>query len=294
MEEKDIITLRKYLKRKIAEKNIVFNGMSYKFKEQSKRMRNNIYLTFARGKNSSYDMTTSNLNLKYIREDISIAHKDLSPYNYFDLDTLIAYDKYLEIVIDEIYNSREKRGRSYFVIDDFSSVIERIAPEYLISHAGEKETGFYNINCPIQTLQNSFGKITYERTPDKRAFEKNNSKSECEKLLSKYLKEKHSTQENDIQKKEEEISEPDFYLKNIGFWIENEQNFLDENNYPIKYIVASSQDNKTHVCGFFDISMNVYHGDVYDFEMNIVYDKAQSGAIITGRHSSNKYEGMGK
>ena len=153
MEEKDLEILHKYMLRRIAEKNIVFSGMSYKFRETSKSMRTNIFRNFARGDMSYFSPTTGNINLDYINEDIYENGKSVSPYNYFDLDTLIAYDNYLERTIDEIYNSREKDGRRYFLLKDFVDVIDTKVPMFFTKNAGTKETGYYNLNRTIGTLK---------------------------------------------------------------------------------------------------------------------------------------------
>ena len=70
MEEKDLEILHKYMLRRIAEKNIVFSGMSYKFRETSKSMRTNIFRNFARGDMSYFSPTAGNINLDYINEAI--------------------------------------------------------------------------------------------------------------------------------------------------------------------------------------------------------------------------------
>lgn len=292
MEEKDLEILHKYMLRRIAEKNIVFSGMSYKFRETSKSMRTNIFRNFARGDMSYFSPTAGNINLDYINEDIYENGKSVSPYNYFDLDTLIAYDSYLERVIDEIYNSREKDGRRYFLLKDFTEVIDTKVPMFFKKNSGTKETGYYNLHRTIGTLKDKDNRITYKRTPDKKTFEKNYSKYECNQLLQEYLKEKHP------EKIEtgDDVDTSNDYIEIYGkkFYVTSTEVYLDANYSPIKYIVGVTEDNRTEIRGFLNLSGEIYYGDVYDTEGNYVYDRDQSGLAMFGEGATNKYNGRGR
>ena len=64
--------------------------------------------------------------------------------------------------------------------------------------------------------------------------------------------------------------------------------------HPIKYIVADSQSGNTRLMGFFDMNMRVYHGDLFDLDGELVYDKTQSGCSIYGESATNHFDGMGR
>lgn len=291
MEEKELEILHKYMLRRIAEKNMVFSGMSYKFHETSKLMRENIYRNFARGDMKYFSPTAGNINMDNINDDIYKNGKAVSAYNYFDLDTLIAYDSYLEHVIDEIYNSRENDGRRYFLLKDFSEVIDTKVPTFFIKNAGTKETGYYNLSRTIGTLKDKNNKITYKRTPDKKSFEKY-SKFECNQLLEKYLKEKHaerSEADGDMDTTHDSIE-----IHGKKFYIVKQEVYLNSNFSPIKYIEGVTEDYHTKIMGFVDLSGDVYHGDVYDTEGNYLYDKERSGLAMFGEGATNKFDGMGR
>ena len=70
MDQNEEKILRKYLKRRIAEKNLLFARMTHSFIEEAKSMRYVMFNSFARGTSGTFDMTTSNLNLKKIRNHI--------------------------------------------------------------------------------------------------------------------------------------------------------------------------------------------------------------------------------
>ena len=273
--------LRKYIKRRIAEKNATFAKMTYQYRESAKLMRNNIFVSFARGNNGTFDVTTSNMNLKSIRQDIERTGNKLSPYNYFDLDTLIAYDKYLGIIIEHVEALRRKSQRHYYKIEDFDNAISFTAPKFLLENAGTFETGFYNIVCPVSLLRDANNRLSPERTPDGKAFAKKYSFQYCEDLLQSYLEDKYLSKSSKQQSTEFEDEEDfDFVYNKVKYIIELEETYLDENNCPIKYIKAESAEQGLMLMGFFDASMREYVGYVYDMDNNIIFDRDDSGVSI--------------
>lgn len=294
MEEESLNILRKYLKRRIAEKNLVFSGITYKYKEDSKRMRSAIFKNFARGKGSYFDSSVGNVNYKYICQDIQNNKRTVSPYNYFDLDTLIAYDKYLEYIIDELYNTREKAQRGYFLMGDFASVIDEKAPKFLSKFAGSKLSGYYNADATIKTLVDENGKIAYERTPDKKTFEKKYTKSQCADLLKEYLEIKHPEKNVVENGDSEDESLETMEFNDITFYIIDQKIYMNFEGFPIKYISAKGTKTNTILKGFFNMSGKVYHGDVYSTDGEFLYSKDESGVALFGDGATTKFDGMGR
>lgn len=290
MEEKDLKVLRNYLRRKIAEKNSEFGGMSSRFMEESKLWRTVIFRNFAQGDAGKFSQTTGNINLQYIYEDISKNNKSISPYNYFDLDTLIAYDSYLGQIIECIEDSRKSDGRRYFMPKDFHEAIGRKVSKFFVKNAGTSETGYYNLSRTIVPLKDNNNKLIYERTPGKKAFENNYSEEDCNRLLQKYLSERHLEKfeiDEDMESMYESI---EIYGKK--FYITSTEVYLDANCSPIKYIVAVTEDNCTEIRGFLKLSGEIYYGDVYDTDGNFVYDRDQSGLAMFGESATNQFDSM--
>lgn len=289
MDKDNLKIVKQYVMRRIAEKNIVLSRILYSHKESSKILRYCINRNFAAGTVSMYDSVESNINLNAIYDDIRNQEKPLAPYNYFDLDTLIAYDKYLESIIDNIYNNRTKGHRNYFVMEDFQKAIDIDTPNLFKNTTDRKLVGYYNLTCPLQTIKDKHGNLTCERTPAKATFSKHHSVLECNNLLKQYLEERHP----DLSKKTDDGFET-FEFEGREFNIISSDNYFDEHMHPIKYIVADSQSGNTRLMGFFDMNMRVYHGDLFDLDGELVYDKTQSGCSIYGESATNHFDGMGR
>lgn len=178
MAEIDVELLRKYLRRCIAENNKKISGMCKNFVAEGRAFRNDIYREFARGSDYLY------------RIDRDIAYrgkKDVAIYNYFDLDTLIAYNKYLEAIIKCTEQNRYKSGRRYTTPMDIGRAIHEQVPKYFIFHKHEESTGFYDPENSITPLVDDKGHLAYERTPDKRAFESKHSEYQLYHMLADYI-----------------------------------------------------------------------------------------------------------
>lgn len=277
------IILRQYLKRKIALKNSLFSGMTSSFRDEAKIMRNNIFKHFASGKDGVCAATRSNINLMDVREHIRDTGNRMSPYNYFDLDTLIAYDSFLEMIIDSADANRIKDRKSVFDLNHFDTAIKYTVPKYFIENAGKFETGYYDINCPVRILRNERKRPTPERTPDATSFDKKYSTSYCDDLLMQYLDEKHPEDRilvSEENKYEEDPSIYDFVYLGEKYRIESAEYYLGDDSQPIRYIVAYSLDRKINIRGYFDMSMTEYVGNIYDLDDNFIAVAEDSGVDI--------------
>lgn len=291
MNSADEIILRQYLKRKIAVKNNSFSGMTSSFRENAKILRNNIFTAFARGKDGSYAATRSNLNLRDVRDHIRNTGNRMSPYNYFDLDTLIAYDAFLEMIINQANINRMKDHKIVFDLDHFDTALKYVVPKYFIEHAGEFETGYYDIKCPVRILRDGRNRPMPERTPDARSFDKKYSVTFCERLLNDYLDEKHPEDrllEPEDAKYEEDLLRYDFVYRGVQYKISSEQHYLGDDSQPIRYIVADSLDRKINLRGYFDLGMTEYVGNIYDMENNFLASPEDSGVDIYGDNSRSR------
>lgn len=290
MDPNEEIILRKYLRRKIAVKNFSLSGMTSGFKEDAKILRNNIFTCFARGENGAYSATPSNINLMDIRDHIRNTGNKMSPYNYFDLDTLIAYNEYLEKILSSANLNRMKDRRQTFKISDFDTALKYTVPKYFIEHAGEFETGYYDLKCPVKIFRDERRRPIPERTPDAKSFDKKYPFSYCERLLNQYLEEKHpnvNSINNSSRESNQETERYDFIYKGQKYLINSEKYYLGEDNYTIRYISADSLDNRYRISGYFDLSMQEYIGNIYDMEQNFIADSAESGVDIFDNQDHN-------
>ena len=268
--------LRKYLRRKISEKNKLFSSISIDFKDQAKTFRNEVFTYFARGAMNTFDYTVSNRNLKNIREHIHKNGQKFSPYNYFDLDTLIAYDAYWGDILNAASKHKEKSGKRRYSMSDFDSVLRYEVPKAYLKNYGKPETGFYNLDCPVHVLKDENNCLAPERTPDGKTFDEKYTTEYCEDLLKQYLRERHP----EFYEEQENKVDPyyyDFIYCGIKYVIDTEKHYLTEEGFPIKYICAKSIVGNKDLVGFFDLDMVEYVGDIYSMEQHFLYSADQSG-----------------
>lgn len=302
MQESQLSLIRKYLRRKIADKNKVIGGMTAKFDIEGAHLRKEILREFARG--SKY--------VRAIEEDMK-SHSSISMYNYFDLDTLIAYELYLDKVIKFADRNRRNRGKYYLSPRDLHDAIKVQVPKFFCEGEQTFETGFYNPNQPITPLLGEDGKVMYERTPDKKTFESKYNLFELEKNLALYMVEKErAINSSSIRVEDNEISATlpeensdnkynaildkntqrldetiDDEFENMGREIEfkgekyiltHEEHFFDSDHTPIKYVNGYGEVCK--ILGYLTYDNQEYVGDVYDDEENIVCTADQTGIDI--------------
>lgn len=281
----DEVALRKYLKRCIAEKNKVINGLCRNFVYEGRTFRKDIYREFARGNN----------NLYRIDKDINYrGKKDISIYNYFDLDTLISYNKYLETIIRTVEANKTNARRQYTTPRDMYIAIHQQVPKHFIFHKNEPVTGFYNPEDTIHTLVDDQGKLTYERTPDKRSFDKQYDVRVLSQMLDAYIDEKFAYISCTQEDEEEDLAE--YYICtmkifNKDFNISRIEDYFDSDFAPIRYVEGETDNNRYSIRGFVDMNGDEYCGDAYNDEGEIMIDSTQTGIdlYVDGILKDKKY-----
>jgi len=274
MEEKNLEALRHYYRRMIADKNKEINSLSFNFPETIKRnMKYKLYETFAKGKGSIYDRNISILNFEQAYNYTNNKRTKEPAYKYFDLDTLIAYDMYLMNIISYLYKSRKRQCRNFSIIKDFDSAMNNSAL-YSINNAGLINSGFYNLKCPVTIMRDQNKMPVYERTLTQKDFDKRYVDIDFDQLLMQYLDEKYHIYGEKKEEVQEVLddSEGYEYIDHNGkqYCVLSKQIYLDSNMSPIKYIKATSVNGENELNEFFDFSMQIYSGDVYDTEGNFV------------------------
>lgn len=271
MDTFELATLRKYLRRQIAEKNNQYNGITKGFVIQGRMMRSDIIRQFSRGCIDSYR----------IADKLATSSRDLSAYNFYDLDTLIAYNAYMDRVILEAENNKRRRNGRYFVSGDLDKAINLDTPKYFLANAESEATGYYKPKHAVTALTDDNNKLVYERTPDKRAFEKKYNMYELEKMLRKYLEEKYRRYHINNSSDEELYTEEELFpIENIcgrDYFITKDQPYCNEHFAPIRYIEGHTKDGRLRIIGYVDCQGQEWCGDVYDFNGNIIVDREQAG-----------------
>ena len=173
------IILRKYIKRKIAGKNMIFAKMTSGFKQSAKTLRWDIFEAFACGRHSSNAFTSSRSDLRDARDHIFFHNTNMSPYNYFDLDSLIAYDSFLDQVLNEASISRMQDRRKMFEPKDISRAIKNTLNKF-VAEAGTFATGYYDDDHPLNIMRDDDKTPLFEKTPDARSFEQKYPLAYCD------------------------------------------------------------------------------------------------------------------
>ena len=238
----------------------------------------------------------------------------MHPHNYFDIDTLYAYSKYLDRLIFEIDRQRKMNRVGTNVSDQYGKAVGKVS-KWLAENANSSESGYYNPNNPIVAqYENKLGYRVFSplRLLSEKQFEKKGySKIECESLLKKYIEQKHPkvkptsftqvTFEESVASEESSLDDMSAfdYFKMRNKHIEDdkvrEQNqeyivyngrpySIDHKDYfrsypeesPVCYVRASRDDGRM-IVGTFNSDNTVYVGNVYDNENNLIFTKEESG-----------------
>lgn len=296
MTPEEELILRNYLRRKIAEKNMKFAKMSSKFQNPAKAFRIELFRTFARGTSGSNAAIPSNLNIMSVFEHMNRYCTGVSPYNYFDLDTLIAYDAFLDRLFFEAEAFKDKDCRDFYNISDFEKA-KYVTHKFFVENEGTMQTGYYDLSCPVRILRNENRRPVFERTPTAKSFDRQYKFTYCEELLDDYLAEKHLPQsviateevknvnqqeleESDVQSQGEDC---DFLFRGVPYLIDFVEYYLDSELNPIRYVYANSLDNTSILSGCFDSRMEPYEGEIYDMEYNEVTHRHSGVSVMRVR-----------
>lgn len=315
MDEQEMLKIKHLLLRRVAESNKILARKINAGVIGANRYNigfANLLQDFAGGAN--------NRMLNRILADIE--HRNgVSPHNYFDIDTLYAYSKYLDMLIVEIDRQRRANRVGSNTSDQYSRA-SRITARWLVDRAYTAETGYYDKSAPIKPetkVVDGYVRLNPTKTLSEKDFERKGYRiEECEYLLKKYIESKHQkskpssftqiTLEQQARMMEQESESEAFKsLKDHVLATNSKQRStaidfdsseidveyieykgrkytIDSKDYyrsypdemPVYHIIASTRDGRT-IVGTFDVESQVYYGDVYDNENNLVFTREDSG-----------------
>lgn len=214
-----------------------------------------------------------------IDEDIMYRHKGMAVYNYFDLDTLISYGRFLQRVQENMYMSSYGRTRNKITSRDISNSIN-MARDYMIKNSGTINSHFYNPNKPMVCNKDIYNRLAPSPTMTPANFKKRYNESVCEDALSEYL---------------------DFGLEHgklIAFGdkkyeISSQENYYTLDGDPISYIRAGRRDGM--VLGYLNLDNRPYYGDVYKIvDDEMVYVDTADGVEVLDKENAPKVKKFDK
>lgn len=282
--------IRAYLLRDIANKNSRLSGLMISRLTSSNDYKigfNEILHFFAGGKNA--------ITLDIINNRNNDINKEYAAYYFFDVDTLIAYNQYLQSIISEIdvatYESGHKRASAM----DYNKGL-KIAQKKLLEQAGTIETGFYNKTNPI-TLQYKYkdGKrqLDPQKPMSKEQFDKKYNIFFCRKEVEKYLEAKRAMKALKAPAKQG-LGTIDYTYrgKKLTLDIVKKEYYTDIEGSGLHYVVA--KNNVGTLMGTYNVDGSVYHGDLYDREGRLVEVDGGGEEFFENIRKSNYVESKSK
>jgi hypothetical protein len=136
--------------------------------------------------------------------------KDIRPYAFFDIDTLIAYNEYLNKVRlysdDGVYIYR---------------AIDLAMKDMLSSSRPIRENGYYDKRKPVVLRRDDEGRVKPLRRLPTKSFESRYDIADCQKMLNEYIKEKEldiqdHVQDNQFEENQSGIIEEQPELPRVG------------------------------------------------------------------------------
>ena len=283
--EKRQIKIRDTLLRNIANKNRKITSIFGK-----------VFASDSRGYSDAFSSLLSSFvgNNRLLNEvtDVEEKHSQnrLSAYNYFDMNTLYAYNRFLEVVLEELKQVQGVTERDIFrAVDN--------AGKYMRTNADKSKSNFYNLSEPVKLMYKATSGdkvVSPRRTMSETQFIRTYGVNSIDAMQDvwEYFSEKRTSLKNqrreeinrDIERESEYIN----YLykgKKIRLMIEHKQYFIDENGGGVVSIRAMGKDGTLFTTR--TPSGKVYNGLLYDNNGRMVDE--ESGEIFYPKSNINDF-----
>ena len=193
----------------------------------------------------------------------------LAAYNYFDIPTLISYDKFLGKILQEA-DIRSKENGHYSVSNSDYSYAFGSAKSWLRGNAYEAETGFYSRTQPVTLARNEEGRLDPRKTMSPQTFEKKYTYTECLRQIDKYNQRQELIRNGiDPDAMEEETIEYTYKGKKLTLAIRSKEYYTDAQGSGLTYIKAIGKEGM--LIATYDAAGNIYEGDLYDLDGELVF-----------------------
>lgn len=121
-------------------------------------------------------------------------HPNFADYNYFDLDTLVAYYKFLDILFEEIQAESERRRRNFTTADDINVALYKTS-EYMIRNKRTEDSGYYKGYAVLET--DRYGRLSPLKTNNNKV---KNKIAYYLSALEEYFNDKYPPRVNEVEK----------------------------------------------------------------------------------------------
>ena len=264
--------IRDYLLKRIAKKNRRISGALKEVVKSNRGSYNNgfneILGFFANGLNGDtmmqiFDHIESNPTKRY------------SPYHYFDIDTLNAYDTYLQKILTETDVVAYALGHKRSTASDFHKGFAEAKSVWRgLAREKSSKNGYYNASRPVtvvKTRKNGITMLSPKKPLTDEQFAKKYNEGECAKELYAYLQMKHRG--IDVYAPTEEPKKRDIYRfdyrgRTLELDILEKDYYTDIEGRGLTSIVAEGREGRLYTTNYND--GRVYNGDLFDLDGELV------------------------
>ncbi len=259
--------LEEYMRRQVSGMGTWINERAYAVGIEPKDMYDFLNESFC----NPTGMPRATSPLGKIDEDIMYRHKGMAVYNYFDLDTLISYGRFLQQVQENMYKASYGRTRNKITSRDISNSVN-LAREFMVKNAGTLNSHFYNPNKPISCNKDIYNRLDPRPTMTPANFKKRYNESVCEEALSDYLE--FGLEHGKL-----------ITFDGKKYEIAKQENYYNIDAEPIKYVRAGRRDSM--ILGYLNVNGSPYFGDVYKMEDDeMVYVDTADGVEILDKENA--------
>ena len=267
--------IRDYLLRRISKKNRRISGA---LREVVKSNRgsyntgfNEILGFFANGLNGE----TMTQIFEHIEANPT---KRYSPYHYFDIDTLNAYDAYLQKILTETDVISYGLGHKRSTASDFQKGFAEAKGDWRrLARERSTKNGYYNASRPVTVVKGRRNGVTV-LSPKKpltdEQFAKRYNEGECAKELYAYLSMKHrgvdvyAPVEDATPAKKRDVYRFDYKGKILELDVLSKEYYTDIEGRGLISITAEGREGRLYTTNYND--GRVYDGDLYDLDGELV------------------------
>jgi len=265
--------LRAFLLREIASSNKRITSLMYSEAKSRRDCYNsgfNEILTRFAGDEYSESM-------KIIYNDIARnPKKSYAAYNYFDVDTLICYRAYLQSIITEVEGIALENRHRYPTGRDFRAGLNRVS-DNLLKNEISGSAGLYDFKSPVKiaySTESGSRKLDPQKALSREVFQKKYNYYDCKRELDEYIKVKFDERVKSKRSQEfateedREFIEYRYKGQKHKLVVNSKEYYSDEDGKGVVWIRASGKIGTLY--GTYYSSGEVYNGDLYDYDGNVV------------------------
>lgn len=272
--------IRDYLLKSIAKKNRRISGALKEVVKSNRSSYNN-------GFNEILGFFTSGLNgntmLQIFEHIDNNSTKRYSPYHYFDIDTLNAYNEYLKTILSETDVAAYLFGHKRSTASDFQRGFAEAKRTWReLANEKSSKNGYYNLGRPVGVVTVRSAGVTV-LSPKKpltdEQFNKRYNETECVNELRAYLEYKYNSKETSASGRD--VKKRDVYSffyrgRPLELEVLERDYYTDIEGSRLTSITAEGKEGRLYTTNYDD--GKVYEGDLYDKNGNLI--EANAGGQI--------------